>query len=93
MLTPDQNDRLRTILENLDERTSKLDERSRDFVSQTIQRYDQYEDRIKLSEKQWSWLESLHKKFCADAPPLPEVEAAAPSFGYDDGDPGPEPRW
>jgi len=74
MLSPDRDERLRTILENLETVIKNLDPRPKDFVQQTMDRYEKYGSRILLSDKQFDWLENLHKEYCSHAPPLPPID-------------------
>src|SRR5262245_8599115 len=74
MLTDDQNERIKIMLENLETVLENLNERSQDFVQQTIDRYSTYGPRLMFSSRQWDWLENLHAEFCPDAPPLPKLD-------------------
>jgi len=78
MLTPDRNERLKIILENLETVFDNLDPRPKDFVQQTMDRYEKYGERILLSDKQWDWLENIHREHCSNAPDLPDIDDEIP---------------
>ena len=63
MLTESQHDHLETLLNGLGTINSKLDPKSRTFVEQTNERFAEYEDNIRISQKQLDWLENLYKRF------------------------------
>lgn len=51
---------LEEILEILGD--ADLDDRSRDFVNETVVRYEKWGERLILSEAQWRWLRNLREK-------------------------------
>ena len=63
MLTEDQQSHLETLLSGLFDVKAKLNEKSRVFVDQIEERYNQYESNIFLSAKQLAWLEKLYTEF------------------------------
>lgn len=58
-LSEDQVERLEHILATLGEMKSKMNARSREFFEDQEKRYDEYGSDMRLSEKQWAWLENL----------------------------------
>ena len=63
MLSEHQQSRLETLLSGLFDVKAKLNEKSRVFVDQIEERYNQYESNIFLSAKQLAWLEKLYTEF------------------------------
>ncbi len=63
MLTEDQQSHLETLLSGLFDVKAKLNDKSRAFVDQIEERYNQYETNLFLSAKQLAWLEKLYTEF------------------------------
>ncbi len=63
MLTEDQQSHLETLLSGLFDVKAKLNDKSRAFVDQIEERYNQYESNIFLFAKQLAWLEKLYTEF------------------------------
>lgn len=61
-ITTDEDERLQLILETLKPIVHTLTGSSPQFVADQIKRYDQYGVDIRLSPKQWEWLENLFEK-------------------------------
>lgn len=62
-LSEDEVERLSTILATLGECKAKMNDKSREFVSDVEQRYDKYGSDLRMSPKQWAWLENLMEQF------------------------------
>lgn len=63
MLTEDQQSHLEMLLSGLFDVKAKLNEKSKAFVYQIEERYNQYGSNIFLSAKQLAWLEKLYTEF------------------------------
>lgn len=66
-LTDEQHTRLETILQGLEPEASKLYPAARGFVEDQIKRHDEYGQDVRVSPKQWKWLEDLYKQFVPGA--------------------------
>lgn len=71
-LTSEQDERLTLILESLEPVLKELYPAARGFIEDQLKRHAQYKDDIRMSPKQWAWLEKLYKEFA------PNAEVAAP---------------
>jgi len=61
-ITEEQNTELTNILSDIQGEEGMLTDRERTFVSDQVERHDKYGLNIYMSEKQWSWLRSIHGK-------------------------------
>lgn len=82
----DAFERLSVMLDNLSTQLGVMKDRQKDFVEQTIERFANYGKTTRLSDKQWNWLEDLHREYCPNAPELPKLDDLGPE---DFGLPGP----
>lgn len=57
-----QNERLTEILQVLGAERPSMKQHEANFVTDQIQRHDQYGEDIRLSPKQWNWLEALYQR-------------------------------
>lgn len=62
-LSEDEVARLTEILAILSEVRGKLNSRSREFFDDVEKRYEQYGSEVRLSSKQWAWLESMVEQY------------------------------
>lgn len=83
MLTESENEYLQVLLENLTSVRKSLNERAQSFLDETVARHEQWGNRIKLSPKQWAWLEGLHKDKCPNDV-LPDRRADEIKFDDDE---------
>lgn len=57
---------LRDVLTNIDQ--SQLRDRELQFVKDQARRFEEYGSEMFLSDKQWSWLESIYEKQTGEKP-------------------------
>lgn len=55
----DEADKLAEILNALGAHRSQFNEKSRSFIDDMIERWDEHGPNIRVSPKQWDWLNSL----------------------------------
>ena len=55
--------RARELVEDLYDIKSKLPDKSNGFVTQMLERFEQYDERAFVSEAQMEWLEDLADKY------------------------------
>jgi hypothetical protein len=70
-MTPDQFERLETILNSLEPEIKRMTGKAPEFVRDQIARVTQYGINVRMSPKQTDWLESLYKKFVGSPDALP----------------------
>lgn len=58
----DETDRLETILQAAEHNHQNLKDNERKFVADTRARYEEWGSNIRLSVKQWDWLESIFSR-------------------------------
>lgn len=79
-LNAEQLERLETLLQGLEPEIKNLNPSSRTFVRDQLERFERWGSDIKLSPKQWAWLEDLYKKNVGELP----GDDGPPDNGQDD---------
>lgn len=81
-LTPDQNERLTEILQVLgpEADNGNISGNSQSFVQDQVKRHAQWGDEMRLSPKQWAWLEDLYAKHAKlpEPKPAPDIDDEIP---------------
>lgn len=87
MITEEQNERLTQILEGLEPELKNVYPSGKTFIEDQIKRHEQYGADIRLSPKQWRWLEDLYTNFVG---PLSELGGERDPMDPKDDGPVPE---
>lgn len=73
-LTLDQQERLALMLEGLEPELKQLRPGERNFVDDQIKRFGEYGADMRLSDKQWRWIEDIYRRVCGEDDILPDPE-------------------
>ena len=86
-LNYDQLEKLEMILQGLEPEIKNLNPSSQNFVRDQLQRFEQWGSNIRLSPKQWQWLEDLYRNNVGELPgdeERPDGDDAEPPADMDD---------
>lgn len=73
-LTLEQQERLALILADLEPELKRLRSGERSFVEDQVKRHEEYGANVRLSPKQWQWIEDIYRKYVGGDDAVPERE-------------------
>jgi len=62
-MTMDETDKMEENLRALVDSKVRMNDREREFVTQCEERFDAEQSRMRMSTRQWNWLEAIVEKY------------------------------